>query len=102
MISAKMFSSEVLMSNFFRRVENPRGLSTNFKENYQRIHIGTCTRFFEPFYGPIVKCCNKNVRERMKMIEQANERFENELDIHLILKKMRAVDGIMKNLLTKS
>ena len=36
------------------------------------------------------------------MIEEANERFENELDIHQILKKMRAVEGLMSNILTPS
>ena len=63
--------------------------------------MNICVKLFEPLYGPVLKYCNKGIRDRMKMVKVANERFENELDIHLLLKKIRAVEGLMRNMLTK-
>ena len=94
-----MFSTDVLISNFIKRVDISDSL--RFKENYEKINMNICVRLFEPLYGPLFKYCNKGIRGRMKMMKVANERFENELDIHLLLKKIRAVEGLMRNMLSK-
>ena len=98
-ISARMFSTDVLISNFIKRVDISD--SFRFKENYEKINMNICVRLFEPIYGPLLKYCNKGIRDRIKMVKVANERFENELDIHELLKKIRAVEGLMRNILSK-
>jgi hypothetical protein len=45
-------------------------------------------------------CC-KSIRKKRKIIEKANEKFENEMDIINLLHKIRRSDALWSNILSK-
>ena len=55
----------------------------------------------EPTYACIFKRCSKDVRKRLKYIEEGNDRFSDELDVTKILKKIRKSDDMWNQLLTR-
>lgn len=105
-VSAKMFQKNIAQ-NYYIRKKNRRELSkesdqigknTYLKpENmFERIKISTCVIFMDSFLCSILspfqnlKCCLRTPCFRRSMIlEKCEERFQQELDVNTLIKRMR-------------
>ena len=75
----------------------------NFKlPNNKRIKFNICEKLFLMTFGRCCKkCCSSYIRDSMEVLDRANDKWEEEIDMSKMIQKMRWMERILKMALPK-
>ena len=103
LISERTFKYAVVEDLFLRKNSEAKPIA-NFKDlrpYFLRIRFNVWEMFIEPLYSLFCRCCKNSIRSRDRLVKRGFDRFEEELEIGNLLKKVRDCNDNLQMMMSK-